>query len=231
MQDRASTEETGLDAVGWYGKLPALGDFASRRLAGEFIDAWDDWLARGIAAWREAAPDGWLDEYLAGPSWRFVLMPGVLPGRCGRMAWVGVLMPSVDRVGRYFPLTLAQPVSPLPADGATTEVLLRWLQRLDDAAVDALQDDWNIDQLDAALARCGRWPPAELPDDAATAGIDLQAHADGATLWLGPDADGRTRLHTARGLPGGKAFRALLAGAPDDRSTTPPSTTADFHEH
>ena len=68
------------EVTGWYGKLPSLGDFASRRLAPAFVEPWDDWLARGLAAWREQAPDGWLEGYLASPSWRFVLMPGVLAG-------------------------------------------------------------------------------------------------------------------------------------------------------
>ncbi|MBL8452331.1 MAG: type VI secretion system-associated protein TagF, partial [Zoogloea sp.] len=30
--------------AGWYGKLPALGDFAQRRLEQDFITGWDTWL-------------------------------------------------------------------------------------------------------------------------------------------------------------------------------------------
>ena len=29
-------------AAGWYGKLPTLGDFASRRLDNDFVDIWDN---------------------------------------------------------------------------------------------------------------------------------------------------------------------------------------------
>ncbi|MDP9901026.1 type VI secretion system-associated protein TagF [Variovorax ginsengisoli] len=199
-------------AVGWYGKLPSLGDFASRRLGPDFVEAWDAWLAQGIASWRHDAPDTWLDEYLAAPSWRFILMPSVLPGACGQTAWAGVLMPSVDRVGRYFPLTLAQPLSPLPGDGGTTEWMLRWLQRLDDIALDALNDDWTIDQLESALIGTGTWPPSEDPADGPIAGIDLHAQPPGMTLWLRPDAAGRTQIHTERGLPCGAAFRQLVSG-------------------
>jgi type VI secretion system protein ImpM len=39
---------------------------------------------------------------LTGPVWRFVLSSGV----CGDGAYAGILVPSVDRVGRYFPLTV-----------------------------------------------------------------------------------------------------------------------------
>ena len=63
---------------GWYGKLPSLGDFASRRLEGDFIEPWDTWLGEGLAAQRETLGDTWLEAYLASPTWRFVLMPGTL---------------------------------------------------------------------------------------------------------------------------------------------------------
>jgi len=98
---------------GWHGKLPSLGDFASRRLDASFIEPWDGWLAAGLLALREARPEGWLEDYLGSPSWRFLLMPGVLPGDAGKQAWAGVLMPSVDRVGRYFPLTSRGGATPL----------------------------------------------------------------------------------------------------------------------
>jgi len=44
----------------------------------------------------------WLEAYLTSPVWRFVLSPGI----CGDGAYGGVMVPSVDRVGRYFPLTI-----------------------------------------------------------------------------------------------------------------------------
>lgn len=136
---------------GWYGKLPTLGDFASRRLEGSFIEPWDLWLGEGLAAHREMLGPGWLDAYLGSPVWRFVLMPGVLDGE--EQALAGVLMPSVDKVGRYFPLTLVTRLAALPRSAAEIELLLGWLHQLEDVAVDALHDDWTIEQLDATLER------------------------------------------------------------------------------
>lgn len=147
---------------GWYGKLPTLGDFASRRLDAGFVDAWDQWLGDGLAAQREQLGDGWLDAYLGSPVWRFVLMPGVLPGGDGTTALAGVLMPSVDKVGRYFPLTLVTQLPALPRSTAEIEALLGWLHQLEDVAVDAMHDDWSIDELDAALQ--GLPPPVEAAD-------------------------------------------------------------------
>jgi type VI secretion system protein ImpM len=142
-----------LTAAGWHGKLPTLGDFATRRLAPEFIEAWDAWLSDGLAAMRAQAD--WPAAYLASPSWRFLLMPGALPASCGERAWVGVLMPSVDRVGRYYPLTLAHPLAAVPAASDELDALWRWLAQLDDAAVNALHDDWDLDALETQLARIG----------------------------------------------------------------------------
>lgn len=137
------------EAAGWHGKLPTLGDFATRRLPPAFVQRWDDWLSAGLATLQQQA--GWLDGYLASPSWRFLLMPGVMDAQ----PWAGVLMPSVDRVGRYYPLTIAKPLPALPGEGDEMEALWAWLLRIDEAAADALHEDWTIDTLEAELQRIG----------------------------------------------------------------------------
>src|SRR5574337_1028442 len=115
--------------AGWHGKLPALGDFASRRLDAGFVEPWDAWLSHGLARLRQQP--GWPGAYLASPSWRFVLLPGVLPGAAGEGCWAGVLMPSVDRVGRYYPLTIALALPGLPhaAMLLARQAATAWLER------------------------------------------------------------------------------------------------------
>ena len=186
--------------TGWYGKLPSLGDFAARRLAPDLVEAWDGWLANGLAQWREQAPDDWLQAYLAGPSWRFMLMPGVLPGVAQPLG--GVLLPSVDRVGRYFPLSLLRA---MPGTLGTT-AQLQWLHRLDDLAVDAMHDDWDIERLEAELLHLDQ---ALAPDDAAPQLPALQA---GQACWWRIGDDGQRLQHCTAGLPLGSAFVALLSG-------------------
>ena len=97
-----------MDAAGFYGKLPSHGDFVSRRLPREFLDVWDSWLQQAVAESKARLGSDWLDAYLNSPIWRFALMPGI----CGDQAYLGLMMPSIDRVGRYFPLTVAAPLEP-----------------------------------------------------------------------------------------------------------------------
>ena len=165
----------GTDVPGWYGKLPSVGDFAQRRLPPDFVQAWDDWLARELAAWQQADPEGWLERYLAGASWRFMLLPRCVAGFDATAAVAGVLMPSVDRVGRYFPLTIAWRLPATPADAAGLQQVFSQMHRLDDLALDALQEDWTLDQLEDALAAfalrsaaAGPAPPAPRADAAWT---------------------------------------------------------------
>jgi type VI secretion system protein ImpM len=226
--------------AGWHGKLPTLGDFATRRLDPAVVQAWDDWLSHGLAALQRQPQ--WLDAYLASPSWRFLLMPGVLPGAAGSHAWVGVLMPSVDRVGRYFPLTLMQGLGALPASAGALDALWRWLVQLDEAAADALHDDWTLDALEDELQRLGPAPePPTLPDgvdavlnDRAVAALPLAAHGHAAALfaaqaagtwqrqWQGrafwyADAGLATpRLLASRGLEAHALLPRLLGGVTDN---------------
>lgn len=229
----------GAGTPGWHGKLPSLGDFASRRLPHDFIEVWDGWLAAGLAAMRAAGPDVWLEGYLASPIWRFLLLPGALPGPHGQTGWAGVLMPSVDRAGRYFPFTVARPLERLPHDNESFTALHRWLRQIDDLAADALQDDWTVNQLEAELERTR--PPSipagqaarrttALPAASSAAAFAIDSAADVTALitedalgiwqtavsgqalwWCEPGAD-PGRLVVTRGLPAGRQI-ALLFGA------------------
>ncbi len=137
--------------VGWYGKLPAIGDFASRRLPSAFIRDWDGWLAQSILQAREMLGTDWTQTYMDCPIWRFVLPPGVL-GADQTASWAGVVMASVDRVGRQFPFTLAAPLNNDIDPFENLPALARWWAGLEDVALDALQSDLDGDGVDAELA-------------------------------------------------------------------------------
>src|SRR5688500_5935545 len=86
---------------GLYGKLPAKRDFVSLSAPREFLAVWEPWLQGGVSASRLKLGSGWQAACLRSPIWRFWLGADV----CGRTV-TGAFMPSVDGVGRYFPLTI-----------------------------------------------------------------------------------------------------------------------------
>lgn len=201
---------------GWYGKLPTLGDFASRRLESDFIEPWDLWLGDAMQAHRQSLGDAWVEAYLDSPPWRFLLSPGVLPDVDPALVFAGVLLPSVDRVGRYFPLTIAASLVRVPSVAAEFEALLAWMHRLEDTALDALQGEWSIDDLERALADLS--PPT---DEAASSAVDrldavraavAQAVAGGGGFV---DIAGiASRAELASVFSASPNGRALAAGAP-----------------
>lgn len=137
---------------GFYGKLPSHGDFVRRRLTGSFVGLWDSWLQTAIARSKDQLGAEWLDIYLSSPLWRFVFTPGV----CGPDMSAGVLMPSVDKAGRYFPLTmvvnLPDPVNPLPLAAEYDD----WFSRAESILLSALDDTarFELDEFDRQIEDC-----------------------------------------------------------------------------
>ena len=131
------------NAIGLYGKLPAYGDFLTRNLNATFINPWDEWLQSFISASQDQIGENWLDIYLTSPIWRFVLSPGVID----KYMWCGLLMPSVDRVGRYFPITLVKPVD--PAANPVNFMLNNqdWYNELESHTLTALDGRLDVDEL------------------------------------------------------------------------------------
>ncbi|HEY0942629.1 MAG TPA: type VI secretion system-associated protein TagF [Steroidobacter sp.] len=135
--------------IGFYGKLPCRGDFLQRRAPSLFVDAWDAWLQECMHASKEQLGEAWLDAYLTGPVWRFVLDAGV----CGDACYAGVLVPSVDRVGRYFPLTV---VAQLAAGHCPLDVACgagAWFEAAEALVIEALEAEAvDIEAFDERVA-------------------------------------------------------------------------------
>lgn len=130
------------NTVGLYGKLPAHGDFIYRNLPTSFIQAWDSWLQGCVACSQEQLGEDWLDIYLTSPIWRFAFSDGVIDER----VWVGIVLPSVDRVGRYFPFSIATPVAPT-ANPLELIAQTQWFEAIEALALKALEGQLPIDEL------------------------------------------------------------------------------------
>jgi type VI secretion system protein ImpM len=138
--------------VGLFGKLPTHGDFLRRRITDAFVTGWDAWLQASMASSRELLGDRWLDVYLTSPAWRFACSAGA----CGPRAVAGLMVPSVDRVGRYFPITLTwQPPADLtPVDVATRGN--RWFSAAECHVIDTLsRESVDFEAFDERLVALG----------------------------------------------------------------------------
>ena len=133
-------------SVGFYGKLPSRGDFVQRRLSAEFVAGWDDWMQQCVQVSRSALGEQWLDIYLTSPIWRFALSGGV----CGPGAYVGSLVPSVDKVGRYFPMTVVAEVPEGIAPLSVLAVCGDWFDSVERLLLRELeQEEGDFEMFDA----------------------------------------------------------------------------------
>lgn len=208
-------------AAGWYGKMPAAGDFIVRRLSSAFSEPWDRWLQSALTQSRDRLGAGWQEAYLSMPAWRFVLVPGVV----SREAWAGVLVPSADAVGRHFPLTVA---CALPAErldpAATLLAAAPWFEAIEAIALSALAPGADAATIDAGVRRepfRSTWlqPPCES-DATVPAGAPMPRIRWAAPglreirgAWLAEACERFERcLLLSDGLPGPALYCAMMDG-------------------
>lgn len=219
----------------WFGKLPALGDFAYRRGNERFNAAFDAWLQRAIPASRAQLQGAWTQAYLSAPLWNFALFPGVAGDEC----YAGVLMSSVDRVGRYFPLIVYTQVPYARAMLREFHSGMGWYRYIQQALPQVLNTQFTHDQFEALLAAApvtalqgadgleatasANWPEAfqqaramMVPSlDVATGALAqelLDHYLRGASLWWAELPGGGTLVRAYRGMPPPEAYAQWLSG-------------------
>ena len=219
-------------ATGFHGKLPDKGDFLTRRLPASMVEPWDAWLREVLVGSRDELGAEWLDLYLACPIWRFALSPGL----CGPESVIGILMPSVDRVSRTFPLTLAI-LTGVAAPASAATVGRRWFEAAEPLALEALGDGFVFDAWQERVEALDG--PHISPDTSSTSDLwgvgplrlslpdvadpvlcyptllaaALQATIPRHSLWWTSGSPGvAPSLILHPGLPGARTFAALLSG-------------------
>ena len=223
-------------AVGWYGKIPGTSDSVARRMPSSFRDPWDRWLHSVLEGSRQRLGARWQEAFLSMPVWRFVLGPGLI-GSCG---WAGLLVPSVDAVGRYFPLTVAAELSP-SVDAVSTLLGARgWFDPIEAIALEAIGPNSDTATIDAALAQLRFAPDGLRAAEASDATLPVRGEKPQAlcvglaaapaeasprlralaarlcephSAWLTEPSElsGRTLL-LCEGLPAGAQFGAMMDG-------------------
>jgi type VI secretion system protein ImpM len=205
-----SAPDVTAEHAGWFGKLPALGDFASRRLPDAWIAPWDEWLQAELVNARAAlGDDAWTAVYMVAPVRRFWLAPGLLTSQ----AWLGVLMPSVDSVGRHFPFTLAAPLR--AGHAALVDALANddWLDAADALARQVLDPAFDVAALEQAITLLPPLHGERRVEAHAGSTLANALHTDHVPLrcaWWCEGAREPAHVLCTDVLPRGANFMALL---------------------
>jgi type VI secretion system protein ImpM len=147
---------------GIFGKLPQKRDFIALNLPRAVLEPYETWLQSAVAVSRNELGLSWQDTYLVSPIWRFWIGADVLSVPCA-----GALMPSVDSVGRFFPLTilyLAEPGRQIVPP--TFDPLDIWFFYLEERLLSVLDQNAEIavERLTEGLSPPeGMEPPAPQP--------------------------------------------------------------------
>jgi type VI secretion system protein ImpM len=177
--------------------------------------------------------EAWLEAYLTSPIWRFALSAGL----CGDAAAAGVLMPSVDRVGRYFPLTIVAMLATADDLLAVPVAAAAWFGKAEGLVRSALADAFDFDGFDAQVAALGAptagdagpatavveagpglrlaIPSADAVDQAyrRLAERFLSASCPRCSLWwTSGSEDVAATFIACNGLPSAEGFAAFLDG-------------------
>jgi type VI secretion system protein ImpM len=147
------------DFFGFYGKLPVRGDFLQRGLPGDCVKSLDGWACISLAAARAGLADEWVTFWMQTPVWKFRLAGSI----CGATPLIGMMIPSMDKAKRCFPLFLiagAEDERRLDWGGA-------WLDAAELAGIAAVTGDLPADELQSRLAasrgRTGILPVRSAP--------------------------------------------------------------------
>ncbi len=161
-----------------FGKTPKMGDFLRVGSAGRVGESFDDWIQQGMAVAEAKRGAAWAPAYSSGELWAFIYRAP--RGVNIREGLVGVMKPSVDAVGRRFPLVisaaaLSQCVVPWP------HVLpMGFGEFLDRAATVLLESDsiTGVAEMQNALLRI----PEPTPGDAQPSAHEYEAWAASTPL-------------------------------------------------
>ena len=212
--------------AGFYGKMPCRGDFVSRGLPRAFTDGFDRWFQLGMNSSRSCLGEQWNQKYSIAPIWRFFISPGVFDEH----AWLGVFIPSIDKVGRQFPCLIAVPVDQRIV--TYEQILAQDLvyRRIEDLLLDSLELDFNFDhfcqQVEQLVVRsvtpaselradCGELPLSKnlYPMRFQYQHLDLLSAIQYPAVWMSEGTEGmEPQLLLTQALPDTESFKYYITG-------------------
>lgn len=197
---------------GFLGKMPAVGDFVRHGLPRAVADPWDGLLTDVVDLGLRRHGRDWGGVLAAGAWWRFALEPGA----CGGHAAAGLLVPSLDRVGRPYPLLVAASL-PDGTDAALAPFACdAWFTGLERLTAGLLAGACGYEGYAAGLASLGR----PVPEGGIAAALCRRAIEERtgalpapASLWwsLGQDR-AASAFAACAGLPPADRLASMLDG-------------------
>jgi type VI secretion system protein ImpM len=128
---------------GLFGKLPARRDFIAHAVPRGFLRAWESWLEKSMSEGRAMlGARAWEETFRAAPIWRFWLGSDI----CGE-AILGAFMPSMDAVGRYFPLTLIGVPQGETLAPPNIDPRHAWFEKIENILLSALEPNMSLDTI------------------------------------------------------------------------------------
>lgn len=215
--------------VGWFGKLPAVGDFAGRGLPLDLREDVYGWFATGMARLLEQYGEQWQEAFRLAPVWHFAMSAGVWDER----ALVGCVAPSVDRVGRCSPLIAVRTIE---SDGIDAHLPPQsdWSCKVESLLRRVISESLAMDSLQFELetSLASDMKPTRGDDSAAGTLVELGIGDEGSPNWLpwpdlpqrfverprrifwwaepSPDKPPRQVIHN--GVPDAELFELLMVG-------------------
>ncbi|ARQ61827.1 UNVERIFIED_ORG: type VI secretion system protein ImpM [Rhizobium etli] len=226
MNERATLERNPAesDRIGFYGKLPSHGDFVSMGLGHSLQSALDAWMQAGLQAAQQELGEDWKRRFRSMPAWRFIIERGLW----GPATVAGVLLPSLDRVGRSFPLVIAAQLHGFVEHPRQLYLDDTWFTAAEAIAESSAKRDFDINHFTASLKRLRTLRPADLAENEI---LQDRASSRGTIWWrIDPD-DRRAKGFGVGGAPEPEQFPKLLRDETPATSAPPQPEPAVAPRH
>jgi len=149
-----------LHPVAWYGKLPSAADFVGRRMPHAMETAWDNWVRSGMDQVRHETGAKWQERFVNCPIW-FFMYPTQVQG----VLAAGAIAPSIDRVGRYYPITVMALSASQPSGFTDDAQVSQFFSGLRSAVIDARRIPLRVEQMDERVLRLCSPFQSSIPQD------------------------------------------------------------------
>ena len=160
-------------AAGLFGKLPAKRDFIGANASRRFLEVWEPWLQASVATSKQMLNAAWVETYNRAPIWRYWLGADF----CGE-AMIGAFMPSVDGVGRSFPLAIFVGEGDASLPPPELEQNDAWFEAAEAVLLDALEPGATLELIAERVAAL----PSPSLQPRITKDDGLEELADGGVL-------------------------------------------------